>query len=521
MNQVLHIFRKDVRHLWIEITVSLLADAAFVWKVLYQWAHPQQRMFDIPEFLSGLLVVLIPVAWCLLVVRSVQDESLVGDRQFWVTRPYTWKKLLAAKALFAAAFVNLPLFVCNVIFIEKAGFSAAPSLPGLLLLQAMMFVLVVLTTAALSVVTPTLVQLLLWVLGIAVYMGCVASLSNLIPGSTVSTGPNESSMVSMFLFGAACLAIILWQFSQRRAWIARVAIVILAVVVTVFSLIPQPASEVLHAYPPMSSEEQLPFVLALVSPDTKLPVDPSAIQPKTVDLVLPFHVSGVAPGSFVTLNGAHFAIRTKDGSSWTSHWSNNYAELWPVETNAYFGASLDRHFFEESKFVPADITVTLAYTEYHEKNTRQIVAEPGIFPVKGLGLCWTSSSDMAWWSQQFLECRLPIDSPTVTAQYNTANSTCEIRPGKMPPPPMTRYAALLDENDMPSSPPLTAVTFYGIRFSAPDLQPDEKIQIPGICPGTPVTISTPVIARMRRTDIKLDGVALSDYVRRTNSSNGR
>jgi len=33
----------------------------------------------------------------------VHAESLVGDRQFWITRPYEWKKLLTAKALSAPA----------------------------------------------------------------------------------------------------------------------------------------------------------------------------------------------------------------------------------------------------------------------------------------------------------------------------------------------------------------------------------------------------------------------------------
>jgi hypothetical protein len=521
MNQVLHIFRKDVRHLWIEITVSLLADAAYVWKILYEWGHPQQRMIDMPEFFSGLLAALVPVAWCLLVVRSVQDESLVGDRQFWLTRPYTWKKLLAAKALFAVTFISLPLFVCNVIFLEKAGFSPLANLPGLLLIQLMMFILVVLSTATLCVVTPTLVQLLLWVLGIAVYTGCMASLSNMLPSSAISTGPNLFDNFSIPGFGVACLAIIVWQFSQRRAWIARVAIVGISVVVTVFSLIPQSASEVLHAYPPMSAGEQLPFRLAPVTPDTKLPVDPSAIQAKTVDIALPYHVSGVAPGSFVTLAGAHIAIRAKNGANWTSSWANDYGELWPVETETYVAASVDRRFFDQSRFVPADITVTLAYTEYHESHTRQIVAEPGIFPVQGVGLCWTSGSEMVWWSQQYLECRSPINSPMVSAQYDTANSTCGIGPGKTPAPPMTRYAALLNESVLPASPPLTAVVFYGIRFSGPERPSDEKIQIRGICPGTPVTISTPIVTRMRRTEIKLDGVALSDYVRRANPLIGR
>jgi len=48
-----------------------------------------------PRLLQGELVVSRPT-------RGAR-ESLVGDRQFWITRPYEWKKLLTAKALSAPA----------------------------------------------------------------------------------------------------------------------------------------------------------------------------------------------------------------------------------------------------------------------------------------------------------------------------------------------------------------------------------------------------------------------------------
>ena len=64
------------------------------------------------------------IGWFLLIVRVVHEEVLASDRQFWVTRPYEWKKLLAAKVLFLVVFVNLPLFIVQMVLLSKAGFQA-------------------------------------------------------------------------------------------------------------------------------------------------------------------------------------------------------------------------------------------------------------------------------------------------------------------------------------------------------------------------------------------------------------
>src|SRR5580658_389901 len=116
MKLITHIFLKDVRHLWREIAVSLALVVTYGRNVPYSWAHPGVAatgaaalvgaFFD-AEFWARMLVVLVPVAWVFTVIRVIQSESLVGDRQFWVTRPYDWRQLLAAKLLFILVFVNL------------------------------------------------------------------------------------------------------------------------------------------------------------------------------------------------------------------------------------------------------------------------------------------------------------------------------------------------------------------------------------------------------------------------------
>ena len=113
MNQIIHIFRKDMRRHWREIALSLAILAAFAWNDSRRW---EPRRFDenpwLP-FLSQWLGVMVLIGWFLLIVRVIHDEVLVGDRQFWVTRPYEWKKLLGAKVFLSRALPQSSAVHCS------------------------------------------------------------------------------------------------------------------------------------------------------------------------------------------------------------------------------------------------------------------------------------------------------------------------------------------------------------------------------------------------------------------------
>jgi hypothetical protein len=144
MGQVGHIFRKDVRRHWREIAVSLAVLAAFAWKESRRWTGEPA---DLSPFLLALLTTLVPISWSFLIVRVVQDECLVGDRQFWITRPYEWKKLLAAKLLFVLVFVNIPLLALDIVLLLNSGFMPSSYLAGLLWLQLLWTLYLILPSA--------------------------------------------------------------------------------------------------------------------------------------------------------------------------------------------------------------------------------------------------------------------------------------------------------------------------------------------------------------------------------------
>src|SRR5437899_265680 len=163
MRQALHIFRKDIRLLWPEIEISLLMVAAFTWLANRHaplWpgiAVSQTEVLETAKFL-------LPLAGLILIARVIHTEALPGDRQFWLTRPYAWKSLLGAKALFILVFVNLPMLVADVIILGAYGFSLRAELPGLLWYQVLLTTFFVLPMAALAALTTGFVQLLFAIL---------------------------------------------------------------------------------------------------------------------------------------------------------------------------------------------------------------------------------------------------------------------------------------------------------------------------------------------------------------------
>jgi hypothetical protein len=162
-SQIAHIFRKDVRRHWREIGLAMAILAAFVWVEPQLWVIQEFRPGI--QALAGLVRTLVPLGWAFLIVRLVHEENLVGDRQFWVTRPYEWRKLLAEKLLFILVFVSLPLLIAQVVLLTKAGFKPMSYISGLLCLQLMWILILILPAATLGTITSSIGQAVLVVLG--------------------------------------------------------------------------------------------------------------------------------------------------------------------------------------------------------------------------------------------------------------------------------------------------------------------------------------------------------------------
>lgn len=172
MNLVLHIFKKDIRHLRGLLATWLLL-------VLLQAGLSGSGLASLSDNMAwqitfSLLAVLIPMLQSLLIFAIVplliQDEPLVGTTAFWATRPVSRNILLRSKALYCGGLlVLLPLLIeLAVLAANRASLSQlALAVPEILLNRLGTLLMV----AALAVLTPTYARFIfVAVLGFVGYM---------------------------------------------------------------------------------------------------------------------------------------------------------------------------------------------------------------------------------------------------------------------------------------------------------------------------------------------------------------
>lgn len=509
MKQVLHIFRNDVRHLWIEIIVSLILLAAYVWKTIHGWSTPEE-LPGVLDLLWGFVTPLVPISWCLLLARAVHNEPLIGDRQFWVTRPYEWGKLLTSKVLLAVVFISVPLFIADVILLAVAAFPPVHYIPGLLWMQLLMAAALILPVLTASVLTSTIVQILLVVVAIVLYAIGLGSLAEAMPNSGAPSGGEIVAIPGLVIFFAVTIAVILIQYARRKAWTSRILVFAgAAALLIVIAAVPYGAA-LNSAFPPLAPGEATPVQLQLqptTTPSTQTNQLPRVLR--KVFLRFPLQVSGVAQASVVIREGQLVTIQAPDGHRWTSHWQASEEPLWPGENGSIVGTEMDRKFFDQEQSASVNVHVSFALTSYRETDSRQVISQSDEFRIPGIGLCWLESA--AQWNGNFVRCRSPLKSPPLMARMEPSVSRC-------PPPPdgptldeKTRYAWGGAGSWSPADLGISPVNENQFAFQRWTDRPDTPYP-PGVCPGTPFTVSTPEKGKSVRIEAELDGIRLADYV---------
>ena len=210
MGQTIHILKKDIRHLRLEIGVVLVMAASFG---------------GVGHALS--MGALMSAAAAYLIVRVIQAEPIPGDTQFWITRPYRWTHLLAAKLAFIVLFVNLPVFGAQWVIFVRDGFSVTPNLPGLLWGFLLAFFGVAVPIAALATLTPGLGQFILTgILFFTIAQSIVADFR-------IDPWPDEVAWIRFSILAVLVILIGAWtlleQYRTRRTFRNRVTVVAVVV----------------------------------------------------------------------------------------------------------------------------------------------------------------------------------------------------------------------------------------------------------------------------------------------------
>ncbi len=400
MRQAFHIFKKDVRYLWLEIAVTLALVAAFT----FTGARRAEWLNDpgVNRNVAWLLEMwLLPIAGWALIVRVIQAEAIPGDRQFWITRPYAWQSLLGAKALFILMFVNLPMLLADAVMIRAYGFRIGAELPGLLWTQVLLTAALVLPTAALSAMTTGFLQLLSACL---ILLAGAVGLSIVSPDAGLNSawGPLDwvKSSYSLGVITLASLAILGWQYARRRTAASRIlAAAALLMVLLGTALMPWTAA---FAIQTLRSKQRVDESSMQVGFDEGRKFAARALVDRgnSVRIEIPLRIMGVPDGMSAKPEGVIAAIEAP-GASWRAD-QQPWMQVTATEQAPTLVMLADSSFYGRVKDNPAKLHGSLYLTLYGNRRTATLPFYDRSVPVPGVGLCAASKTPDG--GNYFLQC---------------------------------------------------------------------------------------------------------------------
>jgi hypothetical protein len=503
MDQILHVFRKDIRRHWREIVLSIAILTAFAWSEPSQWMPQRSREAVLRTLLHQWLTPMVAIGWLFLIVRVVHGESLVGDRQFWITRPYQWKKLLPAKVMFIAVFINLPLLVVQTSLLWKGGFAPARYVRGLLWMQCLWLMLLILPMTTLSAVTSGLGQTVLVLLGVLLSVIGLAALSSAIPDIGLPVAQRIPEWFQPTILLGACVVVILWQYAWRRTLHSRLLLAVASGIVLVTMTLTPHRSFDPHAYPQISSGQQLPVQLTF-DPAKSTAVGGAQIEKNRVYVQLPLLVSAIERDSVVVIDGMIVEIENPGGLHWNSGWFASSLFLLPAQTHADVSLAVDKVFFDQVKSSSAKVHISFALTAFQSKETRRITVEGGEFSTPGNAWCSIYPEISG------LQCRSPLKTPFLLVTALSEESTCPLQENEKAVTPGTIFSALTWNRGV-ARPEfgISPVETFSLQFSQ-GRRTNEEFRA-ALCPGTPLVFGLPKQSQRTRSELTIDGIRLIDY----------
>jgi len=406
MRQAIHILEKDIRHLWIEIAVVLAATGLF--SLIY--THPDFWLSkaQLPQTVAAFFVsFLLPVSWWVLIVRAVHGESLVGDREFWPTRPYSWKSLLGAKLLFILLFVNLPILAAQAAILQAHGFQPGAEWGSLLWNQVLLTLALFLPVAAIGALTTGIVQFLL--IGLVAWAALLLlSLRFSLVASTMAGGtwgPLEWVRWSytLMLAALAAPAILIWQYAKRRTIAARV--IAIAIVIVMGLGAPFSYTQAFAIQQRFSRQPAAGATIRTGWNNGFQWMTRALIRPgRGVDLNVPLQLTGLPDQLDAKPEGLTFSIEAPGGAVLrpASQPSRNVTSTGQLIA---LRATLPESFYRAVKEQPITIRGEIDLTLYGNRRETKVPIRGGLRAVPGMGLCTATGGPPATY---FLSCNAAL-----------------------------------------------------------------------------------------------------------------
>ena len=410
MKQMAHIFAKDLRRHWPEAMSSLAVLALYGWTAA--WRPPAEFMNL--DAARGILTLLVFVSWWVVLTRVIQGENLVGDVQWWVTKPYEWGKLLLTKVLFVAVFVVLPLLLVQMWLLRDAGFRPWAHLGGLALEIGLVTAALLLPFAALATVTSTfarmaittIVVLVVILLGIVVFQHW----------QTSRYAADWLRVASLPILLALASAAIVLQYARRRVGCARGLLGAILVVWLTCALASESSIAVAKSFP--ANAPKFPATLTATNP---LLSYAAVVRPGLVNLYLIVRMNGMSDDRGAVVEAVEPTVIAADGRKWQGGWQ-------PLGGDRFIGrfavanlqVTVARAFYDAVRSQPVTLRLRLAaFNVEAEQNLRMTM--PGHdFAVAGVGIC-TPFPDPLGRGFARIDCRSAVQTPPmtlVTAQWS-------------------------------------------------------------------------------------------------------
>jgi hypothetical protein len=501
MKQILHIFKKDTRRFWPEILLSVVVAIAFVLVVPGEWtvSHDPGRPQRISQF-AGILAVLLAVSWWVMIARVIFDETLVGDRQFWITRPYEWTQLLSAKTLFFAVWIGVPYVLTETYLIAAAGYPPLAYVAGVLAHVALIAMFFVLPVFALATVTSNFGRLTLTMLGVVVVIVGFLFVINGVRAVYTAANPYSNAVMYPLLI-CGCAAVIVIEYATRRTWLTRGVLIVLPILLALSVVAYRRQSLVDRAYArPEAGAQTLIHFSSIPTPQNMGGVRSWNGQ-DYIDL--PAQYSGVPDGTLVIFDDVRFTLTAADGSHWTSPWQGVHEHILPgTKNSAVHLPAIRPDIYDTFKGRPVTLEITVAASRYQGDSLIDTA-----FPnrgaevaVPGLGVCEPDAYRPA-----MLRCRAPLHPPRLTyATVQWSKTPC------VSPSASSTADAWIEHEDSDPTPLIASVWDRNVWFDAGDNERHGQV-----CEGSPLRITQYHLLDRRQLDFTLQNFVLPSKVEPT------
>jgi hypothetical protein len=442
----------------------------------------------------------MPLSWLVVISRLIHDESLVGDRQFWTSRPYNWPSLLAAKLLYIVAFLYVPFFLMQVYLLKHAGLYPTTAIPGLLHNLLLLTVVIVIPLTAIAAVTGTFARMLLTTIGAVIYLIIITlGLTYLVFRRMPPPGFEYILYTLVVILPAA---IIVYQYATRNTQVSRILLIATPLLVGI-GVLATPASLIIRSkFTPAASDDpkvgQLPAALMPPAAPGRLVTNSGADQ-----VAIPLTTTGGDEKSNFTVQGAQITI---DGGG--VHYVSPYQSEGQVQINnfrpgTFVPVLIPAAIFDKIHNTPVDVHLSLPANHLKLQDTSTWHAGALPFAIPGHGICRFSND----FPNDPASCFFAFSTPElnlVTAKLSQPG-TCGTPSAQQTPRQMNLVAGpeILD---------FDPVVNTSLSFRSPMQQgPPERLVV---CPGTALDFNQIKEVARVRFEVDLKGIILDPLATR-------